>query len=147
MSQLSQYRHAIDDKAWHYTPYLIFFILTALKVTLYLPLEHSKSTSCFLLRAFKHVACFSNGNSGSSKFVVLTLGIYWWLIDNWPLLELCPKEQGMTPGDNKLKKLRSKWENVVLCSYISILKTDYFEWKQSLYFGYREIKVLIDSDM
>jgi len=36
MSQLSQYTCATDDKACYYTPSFIFFILSALKVTLYL---------------------------------------------------------------------------------------------------------------
>lgn len=47
MSQLSQYTCAVDDKAWYYTPALIFFILTSLKLTLYLCLEHSKIPYAF----------------------------------------------------------------------------------------------------
>lgn len=47
VSRLNQYTCAIDDKTWYYIPPLIFFILTALKVALYLCSEHSKVLYAF----------------------------------------------------------------------------------------------------
>lgn len=47
VSQLSQYTCAIGDKAWYYTLALIFFIVTALQVILYLCLERSKVLHAF----------------------------------------------------------------------------------------------------
>lgn len=47
VSRLNQYTCAIDDKTWYYIPPLIFFILPALKVTLYLCSGHSKVLYAF----------------------------------------------------------------------------------------------------
>ena len=68
VSQLSQYTCAIDDKAWYYTPSLIFFILTALKVTLYLCLEHSKELYAFCYELSNMLLCLVMGAQAAQNF-------------------------------------------------------------------------------